>query len=113
MNAPTEPGSGLGMIKIIVKTAITTLTKFLKNSDNRIKLLNVLLGKSKGCSVANLSGKSVNFPSFLGGLKNCFRKTPSCYMSMGGDIKDNLPSYRMAADHRDKQLAGLQAVAKL
>ena len=44
------------------------LTKSLENPDDRVKLLNVLLGKSQGCSVANLSGKSVNFP-FFGGWK--------------------------------------------
>ena len=67
VNAPTGPESGLGMIKIIVKTAITMLTKFLKNPNNRIKLLNVLLGKSQGCSVANLKSKYVTaHPIFRG-----------------------------------------------
>ena len=30
------------------------LTEFLENPDDWIKLLDVLLGNSKGCSVANL-----------------------------------------------------------
>ena len=57
MNAPAEPGSDLGTkIIIIVKTAIVMKipTKSLKNPDNRIKLFNVLLGKSQGRPVANL-----------------------------------------------------------
>ena len=35
-------------------------TKSLKDSDNRIRLLNVLLGKSEGCPVSDLSGKEQN-----------------------------------------------------
>ena len=52
------------------------LTKSLENPDDRIKLLNVLLGNSKGCCVANLSGKSVkknkNSSSIRIGLMFCY-----------------------------------------
>ena len=34
------------------------LTKSLQNPDNRIRLLNVLLGKGEGCSVPNLEDKA-------------------------------------------------------
>ena len=52
------------------------LTKFLKNPNNRIKLLNVLLGKSQGCPVANLKSKCVTaHPTFQGEnlkVEECF-----------------------------------------
>ena len=53
------------------------LTKSLENPDDRIKLLNVLLGNSKGCSVANLSGKSVKKKLLQDNTSSIF-----CYISV-------------------------------
>ena len=52
------------------------LTEFLENPDDWIKLLDVLLGNSKGCSVANLKSKCVTaHPIFRSGnlkVEECF-----------------------------------------